>query len=206
MRSPCSPTCDSSPMPVPPPVSTIIAAPARLDRRDDGIGEAVTGCGDQSRGVGVLFDDQSLIRIAPCRCPAGLPRRSRRHPAGAGPPRGNRGFLCAATGARASGRPVRLSVAMAPVCGRLSVTVSLARDQLDLQFADRPLHRAVDPAGEPARQDVERGLVLQAGHQRGVQRLVGRLVQRRRQQCAPVGDAAPRQVACRRGYSPAAGS
>ena len=34
-----------------------------------------------------------------------------------------------------------------------------AADQFDLQLADRALHRAVDPAGQPAGEDVERGLV-----------------------------------------------
>ena len=99
-----------------------------------------------------------------------------------------------ANGIRASGLLVRVSVAVTPVCGRLQRDGLAVSDELDLQFADCALHRAVDPGGQPARQDVERRLSLQARHHRRRDRLERRLIDRRRQQRAPVGDAAPRQV------------
>ncbi len=78
-----------------------------------------------------------------------------------------------ANGTSATGRDVRLNVAVRPSWGATERHGLAGAMQFHLQRAHRTRHRAVDPACQPARQDVQCGLRLQARDQGGLDRLTG---------------------------------
>ena len=177
-------------MPVPPPVSTIIARPPRLSIASVIASTSRSPAAATNAAVSGYFSTTGLICTAPCRCPAALRDRSRRRRACADPRRGIPWPPCAPTESGLRGLLVRSSVAVTPRLWPLQRDRLAAADQLHLQLADRSLHRpSIRAASQPARTSSD-GSFLQPRHHRRGDRLVRRLIDRRSQQRAPVGDAA----------------
>ena len=186
-----------------------VAAAGQHDQRSpagrhggmDGVDQSAAPAASTRASLSGKISTMVLTRTAPSRCLRALRSRSHRHPAAAGLRPGTRGFPCAPTEPAPPAWPVRLSVAVVPSCGRLRSMVSLLRTSSTLSSPTARRTGPVDAAGQPARQDVEGGFGLQPGHQRRLDRLVGRLVDRGGEQRPPVGDTGPGQIGIAGGVS-----